>query len=90
MRRVDWWLGVGLLVVAILLHAAIPRYELLNAPPSQSRVSDLPYAVDFYGTARFPTLILLDRWTGVVHSGSLVDQLGVAPKWVWVRLDNSN
>lgn len=27
MTRRDWWLGVALIVVAILVHAAMPRYE---------------------------------------------------------------
>ena len=26
MTRRDWWLGVGAVVAAVLLHAAIPRY----------------------------------------------------------------
>ena len=86
MRRGDWWPGVGLLVLAILLHAAIPRYELLAPLPVQNRPADAPYG-DFYGAARFPTLIRLDRWTGAVDSGSLVTQIGGAPKWVWVSVD---
>jgi hypothetical protein len=27
MTRRDWWLGLGLLVAAILVHALVPRYE---------------------------------------------------------------
>jgi hypothetical protein len=27
MTRRDWWLGVSLLVAAIMLHALVPRYE---------------------------------------------------------------
>src|SRR5687768_15773279 len=27
MTRRDWWIGVVLIVVALLLHAALPRYE---------------------------------------------------------------
>ena len=27
MTRRDWWIGVGLFVAAMLLHAAFPRYE---------------------------------------------------------------
>lgn len=30
MTRRDWWLGVGLVALAILLHAAFPRYEWRN------------------------------------------------------------
>lgn len=31
MTRRDWWLGVALLVAAILAHAAFPRYEWRGA-----------------------------------------------------------
>ncbi len=85
MRRLDWWLGVVLVVLATLLHALIPRYELLVPAPPQNRSVDPPYG-DFYAAERFPTLIRLDRWTGAVDSGSLVAQIGDAPKWVWVRV----
>lgn len=27
MTRRDWWLGVGIVASALLLHAALPRYE---------------------------------------------------------------
>ncbi len=27
MTRLDWWLGVLLIVVALLVHALVPRYE---------------------------------------------------------------
>ena len=27
MTRRDWWLGVAVLAIAIVLHAAFPRYE---------------------------------------------------------------
>lgn len=30
MTRRDWWLGVALIVLAILVHAAVPRYEWRN------------------------------------------------------------
>lgn len=30
MTRRDWWIGIGLVVVALLLHAALPRYEWEN------------------------------------------------------------
>jgi hypothetical protein len=28
MTRRDFWLGVGLVIVALLLHALVPRYEI--------------------------------------------------------------
>jgi hypothetical protein len=31
MTRRDWWLGVGVVVAAIVLHALVPRYEWRNA-----------------------------------------------------------
>lgn len=27
MTRRDWWLGIALVVLALLTHAAVPRYE---------------------------------------------------------------
>jgi len=27
MTRRDWWFGIGALVLAVLLHALLPRYE---------------------------------------------------------------
>ena len=27
MTRRDWWIGVAVIALAILLHAAVPRYE---------------------------------------------------------------
>lgn len=27
MTRRDWWIGIGLIVVALVLHAALPRYD---------------------------------------------------------------
>ena len=27
MTRRDWWLGVSAIVLAMILHAAVPRYE---------------------------------------------------------------
>ena len=89
MKRGDWWCGVALVALAILFHAAIPRYELLAPSPTQSHPADVPYG-DFYGAARYPTLIRLDRWTGAVETGSLVGQIEAPPTWVWVRLDKSN
>ena len=31
MTRRDWWLGVALIVAAIVLHALVPRYEWRDA-----------------------------------------------------------
>ena len=87
MKRIDWWLGAGLLTVAILLHAAIPRYTVITPSPSQARPADVPYG-DFYGAARYPTIVKIDRWTGAVYVGSLVNQIEAGPKWVWIRLDS--
>lgn len=28
--RRDWWIGVGVILLALLAHAAIPRYEYRN------------------------------------------------------------
>lgn len=33
MTRRDWWLGVLLLVGAIILHALIPRFEWVSLTP---------------------------------------------------------
>jgi hypothetical protein len=30
MTRRDWWLGVVLIVLALLVHAAVPRYTYLH------------------------------------------------------------
>lgn len=27
MTRRDWWLGISAIVIAVLLHASVPRYE---------------------------------------------------------------
>ena len=36
MRRRDWWIGVGLVVAGLVLHAFYPRYEWRHtAAPSQ-------------------------------------------------------
>ena len=32
MTRRDWWLGIAALVVAILMHAMLPRYQFFNGP----------------------------------------------------------
>jgi hypothetical protein len=87
MKRIDWWLGIGVLALVFLLHAAIPRYELIAPSSSQSRPAEVPYG-DFYGAARYPTVVKLDRWTGAVYVGSLISQIEAAPKWVWVRLES--
>jgi len=55
MRPRDWWLGIAALVLAILAHAAIPRYEYRNHP--------LPSG-EFY-------MIRVDRWTGRAEIGTL-------------------
>ena len=35
--RRDWWIGVGLIVLALLVHALVPRYEYRNATPNPTR-----------------------------------------------------
>lgn len=30
MKRRDWWIGIALVVAAIVLHALVPRYEWRN------------------------------------------------------------
>ena len=32
MTRRDWWIGIAVLVLAILVHAAFPRYEWRQGP----------------------------------------------------------
>ena len=32
MTRRNWWAGVAVVVLAVLLHALIPRYEYRNVP----------------------------------------------------------
>lgn len=49
MTRTDWWLGVVLLVAALLAHAAFPRYEWTHQQG---------------GTGSALAMIRLDRWTG--------------------------
>lgn len=29
MTRRDWWLGITVIVLALLVHAAIPRFEII-------------------------------------------------------------
>lgn len=33
MKRFDWWFGIIVLAAAILLHAAVPRYQLFLPIP---------------------------------------------------------
>jgi hypothetical protein len=48
MTRADWWLGVVLLLAAIVLHAALPHYEwMLTGNPQGQQI-----------------MIKMDRWTG--------------------------
>lgn len=30
MTRLDWWIGVVLVVFALLAHAMLPRYQVIN------------------------------------------------------------
>lgn len=36
MSRLDWWLGIALLVAAIVFHAIFPRYEIQLAGEARS------------------------------------------------------
>lgn len=48
MTRVDWWLGVALILAALLVYAASPRFELV--------------LVSVGGGRQAP--VLFDRWYG--------------------------
>lgn len=49
MTRRDWWLGIGALVLAVLLHAALPRYTWQSGP------GGIPWRVDRWsGTIQPP------------------------------------
>lgn len=50
MTRRDWWMGVGALVLALLLHAAFPRYDWRAVG-----ADNLPWRVDRWtGTIQAP------------------------------------
>lgn len=49
--RRDWWIGVGLIVLALLAHALLPRYEW-RTPTERA--------------AQAHVLTRVDRWTGQV------------------------
>jgi hypothetical protein len=58
MTRPDWWLGIGLLVLAILVHGSFQRYEVVlpTGESARGEVTDI---------------VRVDRWTGkvsIVHS----------------------
>lgn len=38
MTRRDWWLGVAVLSLAVLLHALMPRYDITTTPGGMMRV----------------------------------------------------
>ena len=60
MTRADWWLGVGLLVLAILLHGSLQRYQVLLPEQGEPK-------------REMTDIVRVDRWTGnveVVHSQS--------------------
>ncbi len=60
MTRRDWWLGIALLTVALLLHATIPacvpRYEYIVLGPQSTDV------------------IRHDRWTGRNDHMCIIDR----------------
>lgn len=57
MTRRDWWIGIALIACALLLHAAVPRYEW--------RERHVGNAATF--------LIRIDRWTGSADYGRWQD-----------------
>jgi hypothetical protein len=78
-------------VLALLLHAAIPRYDVFPATPHapSQLVSDFdwPVLADQYPAF----LIRVDRWTGRVEAGSLVrgipgTQGQILARWTWTPL----
>jgi hypothetical protein len=38
MTRRDWWLGIAVVVLTLLLHAAVPRYEWRTAGRGMLRI----------------------------------------------------
>lgn len=38
LTRLDWWLGVALIAGALVLHAAVPRYEWRSVPEEKYRL----------------------------------------------------
>lgn len=55
MTRYDWWLGVVLLTLAILTHAAIPRYELITDPGGFMRFDRWTGRVELRGKQNIAT-----------------------------------
>ena len=47
MTRLDWWLGIGLVVATLVFHAAFPRYEYRSYSGSLFQIDR------WTGTARF-------------------------------------
>jgi hypothetical protein len=56
MKRLDWWLGVGVVAIALLAHALLPRYEVLKpGPPGET-----PFV-----------FVRIDRWFGTLETSNL-------------------
>ncbi len=51
MTRRDWWLGMLLLVAAILVHAAVPRYDAHMDGTMLVRVNRWTGAIHLWGPA---------------------------------------
>lgn len=52
MTRVDWWLGVLIVTLSILVHAVMPRYEWHSANTAALANT---------------TWVRIDRWTGTLE-----------------------
>ena len=65
--RRDWYIGVAILVLALLFHAAVPRYEWRHPGLGfAGNVADGAFFTDGY---RWPgsRWIRIDRWTGRIE-----------------------
>lgn len=56
MHRLDWWLGVGVVAIALLAHAMLPRYEVLR--PGQP--GETPFI-----------FVRIDRWFGTIETANM-------------------
>jgi hypothetical protein len=54
--RLDWWLGVGVLALVLLVHALGPRYQVL--PPGHPLETPFVFA-------------RIDRWLGTIETANL-------------------
>jgi hypothetical protein len=52
----SWFIGVLIIAGALLMHALVPRYEIVVPSPG--------------GSSAFSTVNRLDRWTGSVETSA--------------------